>query len=200
MSGRNAPSARCSSSTAGFTLIELMITVAIVAVLAILAGVGYARWLRTSKTGEATAMLAALKGGEETYRAETYQYLDVSNCGTSCAALPTSSTALYYPSSVPNDQRTPWNPLACIGTPICANFVKLNISADNTSAGVYYRYAAAAGPATGAAFTFDGRAYPAANDPWFVAKAWGDLNADGVYAQYWTSSMDSTVWSTNPDE
>lgn len=178
----------------GFTLIELMITVAIIAVLALLAGVGYARYIRTAKTGEATAMLNAIKGAEESYKAETYKYLDVSGVpgGTSMPA--------YYPTSSPNDQRANWNPAGCVGTPICANFVKLNISSDNTSAGVYYRYGVTAGSATGSTFTFDGRAYPAANDPWFVVKAIGDLNNDGVQSQYWSSSMDSTVWSVKPDE
>jgi prepilin-type N-terminal cleavage/methylation domain-containing protein len=178
----------------GFTLIELMITVAIIAVLALLAGVGYARWIRTSKTGEATAMLSAIKGAEESYKAETYKYLDVSGTpgGTSVAA--------FYPTSAPNDQRETWNPTACAATAICANFVRLNISADNTSAGVYYRYGVTAGPATGTSFIFDGRQYPVANDPWFVVKAKGDLNNDGVQSQYWTSSMDSNVWSLKPDE
>lgn len=178
----------------GFTLIELMITVAIIAVLALLAGVGYARWIRTSKTGEATAMLSAIKGAEESYKAETYRYLDVSGTPGGTSVL------TFYPLSSPNDQRATWNPASCVGTPICTAFVRLNISADNTSAGVYYRYGATAGAATGANFTFDGRTYPVANDPWFVVKAKGDLNADGVESYYWTSSMDSNVWSTKPDE
>jgi prepilin-type N-terminal cleavage/methylation domain-containing protein len=182
----------------GFTLVELMITVAIIAVLAILAGVGYARWVRTSKTGEATAMLAAIKGAEESFRAETYRYLDVSACA-GCTALPDSNTSLYYPSSLPNDQRTKWDLTGC-ATAVCNGFRQLSISADNTSAGVYYRYAVAAGAAPNANFTFDGRSYPPTYDPWFVAKAMGDLNNDGVRGFYWTSSMDSTVWSSKPDE
>lgn len=182
----------------GFTLVELMITVAIIAVLAILAGVGYARWIRTSKTGEATAMLAAIKGAEEGFRAETYRYLDVSACGT-CTTLPDTNTAYYFPSSLPTDQRTGWNLTGC-ATAVCNGFRQLSISADNTSAGVYYRYAVAAGAAPNTNFTFDGRAYPTTYDPWFVAKAMGDLNNDGVRSFYWTSSMDSTVWSSKPDE
>ncbi len=176
-----------TSRTAGFTLVELMITVAIIGVLALLATVGYARWTRTAKTAEATAMLAAIKGAQETYRAEALRYLDVSG----------GNIDAHYPLSAPKDAKEPWNPRACAGTPICANFLTLNVQAESA---VYYRYSVIAGAADGASRTIDGRALPPANDPWFLAKARGDLNGDGKPSMFWTSSFDSLVWSKDPDE
>jgi prepilin-type N-terminal cleavage/methylation domain-containing protein len=171
----------------GFTLVELMITVAIIGVLAVLATVGYARWTRTAKTGEATAMIAAIKGAQESYRAEALRYLDVS----------VGNIDTYFPLSVPTDQKVVWDPTSCKGKPVCDNFRVLNVQAESA---VYYRYSTIAGPADGAVRTVDGHTFPAANDPWYVVKAQGDLNNNGTFGMFWSSSWDSIVWSKNSDE
>ncbi|MGZ3473463.1 MAG: type IV pilin protein [Polyangiales bacterium] len=176
-----------TSRAAGFTLVELMITVAIVGVLAVLATVGYARWTRTAKTGEATSMIAGIKGAQESYRAEALRYLDVSG----------GNIDNYYPQAAPTDQKAPWNPKACAGTAVCDNFRILNVQADSN---VYYRYSTIAGPPDGAVRTVDGHTYPAANDPWYVVKARGDLNNNGKIGQFWSSSFDGTIWSKDSDE
>ena len=49
--------------SAGFTLVELMIVVAIIGVLSSLAIYGIARYLKTAKTAEATRSLGALENG-----------------------------------------------------------------------------------------------------------------------------------------
>jgi len=183
------------SGERGFTLIELMITVAIIAVLAVLAGVGYARWIRTSKTGEATAMIGSIKGAEETYRAETFKYLDASACAGTCTSL-AFGVGTFYPPVTPSDQKAAWTSGSYSGATTTA-FQRLNVSADTS---VYYRYAVGAGTADGTAHTIDGRTYPLANDPWYVVKAVGDLNNNGVQSSYWSSSWDSTIWSLNSDE
>jgi len=67
---------------AGFTLVELMIVVAIVAILAAIAIPSYLRFQSKAKTAEATNNLGAIRTAEETYRAENDGYLV-------CTASPT---------------------------------------------------------------------------------------------------------------
>jgi prepilin-type N-terminal cleavage/methylation domain-containing protein len=60
--------------TAGFTLIELMIVVAIIAVLATIAGTAYRRYMDSGRTAEAMSMLGEIRAKEEAYRAEFSVY------------------------------------------------------------------------------------------------------------------------------
>jgi type IV pilus assembly protein PilA len=56
----------------GFTLVELMIVVAIIGVLAALAVYGVSRYLKHAKTAEATRSIAAIENGErQQYQRET---------------------------------------------------------------------------------------------------------------------------------
>lgn len=182
--------AAIGKSERGFTLVELMITVAIVAVLAVLAMVGYSRWTRSAKTAEATAMIGSIKGQQDTYRAETLRYLDCTNGGMT---LTTS-----YPAAPPTDQKQTFDLNACGGNLVCQSFRKLNVQ---SSGPVYYDYSCAAGPADGAAVTgFSGHSYGTANDVWVIVRAVGNLNNDATQSTYESSSFDSTIWSVNPDE
>lgn len=178
---------RVDGRTAGFTLVELMITVAIIGVLALLATVGYARWVRTSKTAEATSMLGAIKSAQETFRAERLRYANVS----------ADKLDDMYPTSAPSSSRVKWEPASCLATPLCAAWAQLNVQAESL---VYYRYSTIAGAATGAAVTYDGRTTPPANDPWFVARARGNLNDDTVLSSFYITSFDTTITSVNPDD
>jgi type IV pilus assembly protein PilA len=68
----------------GFTLVELMIVVAIIGVLAALAIYGVSRYLRHSKTAEATRSLGAIETGNKTkYQKESIQDADVTTGTTS---------------------------------------------------------------------------------------------------------------------
>jgi prepilin-type N-terminal cleavage/methylation domain-containing protein len=62
------------STQAGFTLIELMIVVTIIAVLATIAGTAYRRYMDSGRTAEAMAMLGEIRAKEEAYRAEFSVY------------------------------------------------------------------------------------------------------------------------------
>jgi len=176
-------------SERGFTLVELMITVAIIAVLALLAVIGYSRWSLAAKTAEATAMIGSIKGQEETYRAETLTYLDCSGA---------QSLAATYPAAAPSNVKQVFDVNACGGNAVCLSFQKLHVTGNGP---VYYDYSCAAGPANGVAVAgFAGHVYGNANDVWFITRAIGDLNNNGVQATYESSSFDSTIWSVNPEE
>ena len=173
------------SRSRGFTLVELMITVAIIAVLAVLAGVGYVRFIRTAKTGEAAQMIANIKGAQETYRAETLRYLDASG----------GNLDVYYPVELPKLGKVGWDTSGCTADP-CKSFRILNVKADGM---VVYRYSTIAGAGDGTAKTIDGIAFTA-NEPWYIVKARGDTNQDGIDGLYWSSSFRNYIWSKNPDE
>jgi type IV pilus assembly protein PilA len=68
----------------GFTLIELMIVVAIIGILAAIAIPNFVKFQCRSKQSEAKGNLKALYVAQESYRAEFDTYL--ANCGTSCTA------------------------------------------------------------------------------------------------------------------
>lgn len=62
----------------GFTLIEMMIVVAIITVLSVIAVGAYRRFTARARTTEVFAMFAEIRAKEESYRAEFSSYLSLS--------------------------------------------------------------------------------------------------------------------------
>ena len=73
----------------GFTLIELMIVVAIIGVLAVVAGTAYRKYMDSGRTAEAMSMLGEIRAKEEAYRAEFSVYAGWSAGETTAQTLPT---------------------------------------------------------------------------------------------------------------
>ncbi len=105
----------------GFTLIELMIVVAIIGVLAAIAIPQYTNFRLKAKTAEAKSNLGAIRLGEEAYFTEHEAY-------AVCAATPPTAAGF------PGKNSIPWADAA-------GNFVKIGFSAKGQ---VYYQYAVAA--------------------------------------------------------
>ena len=103
----------------GFTLVELMIVVAIIGVLAVVAGTAYRRYMDSGRTAEAMSMLGEIRAKEEAYRAEVSVYAGWS-AGAEAASnsLPqvdgggctTGSTKEPCPKAVPTTNAV-WNNL-----------------------------------------------------------------------------------------
>ncbi len=161
--------ARFHRSEAGFTLVELMVIVVIVGILALLSTYGIRKYITSSKTSEATGMIATIKAAQEAYRGETFQYLSVS-----------TSLDDYYPANAkPGRAKAQW------GGGNVANWQILGVNAPSPVLFVYSSVAGVAGTTPtspgGAASDITVGNWPTApiNSPWYVVKAAADFDGDG---------------------
>ena len=148
----------------GFTLIELMIVVAIVGILAVLAVVGYRKIVLSSKLTEANGVIGAIRIAQESYKSERGTYADV-------GSNPCPRSGLDFNPSV----KTQWSP-TCVGGGTLPNWAALPVHVDGP---VQFGYA------TNAAGSPDGRGVAVVTGldtsvPWYVVYAQADLDGDGV--------------------
>jgi type IV pilus assembly protein PilA len=183
-------SRKSSASTRGFTLVELMIVVVIIAVLATLAVYGVSKYIASSKTGEAVQMIGSIKAAEESFRDETFQYLDVSG-----------DLSTFYPDNdTPGQKKVQWG----AGTDDVAN--NWRILGVTPSGPVLFVYAATAGTGTvvpaapGAGITVGQWPTAAPGEPWYVVKAKADLDPGGAETVYVAPSFTNQIFSANEGE
>jgi|SRR5882724_3726571 len=79
----------------GFTLIEVMITIAIIAILAAIALPNYSAYITRSKITEATTNLLSMRTKMEQYFQDTRSYVGACAAGT-VAPLPPSTSQKYF--------------------------------------------------------------------------------------------------------
>lgn len=87
------------SKQAGFTLVELMIVVVIIAILAALGTIGFRRWIGRARTTEAVAMLAEMNSKEQSYRMEFGTFLPLRADNNATLPSPDEPAGAFYPVS-----------------------------------------------------------------------------------------------------
>lgn len=164
----------------GFTLVELAVVVTIVGVLAVIAVVGYRRYILRSKITEAQDVVSAIKIAQEDHRAERGAYANIGP--TYC---PTAAGV--------SDLKVGWDP-GCSGGVTTWNALPVHVSG-----AVQFAYATTAGSG---AFTV-----PADTDwvtwgspepqHWYTVLARCDLDPGGEVTMLVASSFQNTIFSHN---
>jgi type IV pilus assembly protein PilA len=163
----------------GFTLVELLIVVSMIGILAAIAMVGYRKYLMSARTGDAKAIISAIRVAEESHRAETLTYL---NCSGTLGGT-------YYPMGTPNTKKYHWKQDTHGDY---GKWMQLNVATDSPTYFGFLVISGAAGvalPATSAAI-----AWPMPTEPWYLVQAQSDMDADTVKGLFLASSMNGEIY------
>lgn len=157
-------------SNRGFTLIELMITVAIVGVLAAIAIPQYTRYQLRSKRAEAHTNIGGIKTSQEGFRAENDNYAHVTNVN---------------PTPPPEIFKVNWEVRSCpagCGRNASASCSEFSCIGFEPAGPVYFRYES------------HHRAAASGTSPEYCVAAVADLDADGLFSEFeFQSSYDALV-------
>jgi type IV pilus assembly protein PilE len=139
------------TTSAGFTLIELMVTVAIVAILGTLAVAGYTSQVRKSRRTEARTALLDLAARQERYNSTNSSYTDLpANLGYS-GTFPQSVGSGYYQISVCVNTTLPCAADAGTGTAFLLTATPAGTQAADTACGSFTVDSTGAQAVTGSA-------------------------------------------------
>ena len=157
----------------GFTTIELMITVAILGILAAVAVVSYSGYIRRARNSEATAVLANIRIKQEAYRAVFHLYSNLGGAWVPNGQAPGASKEGRFVTD------TNWKQLGAV-----------------PDGEIYFSYMGEAGaPGVDPSHTFlAGLDVNTTTDFWYGAMAVQDLDEDGKCEGYAVFAGSSTMY------
>lgn len=174
--------ARRNGKRAGFTLMELMMVVAIVGILATIAVVGYRKYTLHAKVTEAKTVISAIRIAQEDNRAErgTYANLGETYCPTAAGV---------------SNKKVGWDPNCNAGS---GTWQTLPVHVDGP---VQFSYATVAGTSQMAGNPL-GSSWVTWNNPtqtpWYVVAAKCDLDGDtSDKTELVSSSFQNTIFAHN---
>lgn len=180
----------------GFTLVELMAVVLIVALLGALATYGVRKYLLAAKTAEATQMLGGIATAQEEYKSEMHSYLDVSG------EKKLNGYGKFYPARAPLKRaKAAWGGATGVDPDVAARWEQLGVKATHP---VYYIYGCAAGgvgdEVADPGMSIKGFPTGTQGQPWYIAQAVGDLDGDGTVGLWVISSFSPHISHTKSEE
>lgn len=163
-----------------------MTVVAITGILAAIAVVLVRKHFQAAKTLEAMNIVHAIRGGQESHRAEVGAYLDCS-----------SASGKWYPAT-PDGFGRGWVPaehtdLAC--------WRRLGVSSATSTQFGFKTFAGYPGTISVDLDVADSPTWPnPAPDPWYVIQAGGDRDQDGTFSYLLAASFNGEVYVENDGE